>query len=196
MNFRRNIGVLVSALACAGAVSAQSSTVWDESLQGDLSSTGLQPTSLAMAAGANRILGVVGDGGLGVDRDYFSFTVPVGAVLSAVMLLNNTFVSGGASFIAIQAGPQVSVTPTGGGADALLGYGHYTTDQVNTDILPSIVFGPVSTLPSGVYSVWVQDTGGPAPYGFDFIMTAVPEPAALGMMLAGLVLVGSTRRRR
>jgi len=195
MKCRRNISVFISALACAGAVSAQAATVWDESIQGDLSSAGLLPTPLAMAVGSNRILGVVGDSGQGIDRDYFSFTVPVGSLLNAVMLLNSTLVSGSASVFAIQAGPQLTVTPTGAGADALLGFSHYTNDQIGTDILPSVVFGPVTTLPSGTYSVWVQETGGPASYGFDFIMTAVPEPAALGMMLAGLVLLGGAGRR-
>jgi hypothetical protein len=196
MKRRSSLGVLFCALACAGAVSAQSATAWDESLEGDLSSVGLQPTALAMTLGGNRIVGVVGDSGQGVDRDYFSFTVPAGATLSAVMLLNSTSVSGGASFFAMQGGPQVTVTPAGAGAEALLGFSHYTNDQIGADILPSVVFGPVSVLPSGTYSVWVQETGGPAAYGFDFILSAVPEPAALGMMLAGLLLLRGKRRPR
>lgn len=196
MNFSRGTRWIIVALACTGAVSARAATVWDESLQGELSADGLLPTPLAMTVGANRVAGVVGDSGQGIDRDYFNFTVPVGAALSAVMLLNSTSVSGGASFFALQAGPRLTVTPAGAGADALLGFSHYTNDQINSDILPSVVFGPVSVLPSGTYSVWVQETGGPAPYGFDFILTAVPEPAALGMMLAGLLLVGRARRPR
>lgn len=195
MNLSRIFRPLALVLVCTSALSAGAATVWDESINGDLSSNGLQPTSLAMAVGANRMVGVVGDSGQGVDRDYFSFTVPVGAVLGAIMLLDNTSVSGGASFFGIQAGPQVTVTPNGSGAAALLGFSHYSNDQINTDILPNIVIGPLSTLPSGTYSVWVQETGGPATYGFNFILSAVPEPTALAMMFAGLLVFVGTRRR-
>jgi hypothetical protein len=195
MNISRSIRCLALALACGSTLSAGAATVWDEAINGDLSNNGLQPTLLEMAVGANRMVGVVGDSGQGVDRDYFTFTVPVGAVLGSLMLLDNTSVSGGASFFGIQAGPQLTVTPTGSGASALLGFSHYSNDQINTNILPNIVIGPVSALPSGTYSVWVQDTGGPATYGFNFILSAVPEPTALATMLAGLLLFVSTRRR-
>ena len=171
--------VLLASLACAVAVAAQAANGWNESLAGDLSNSGRSPTPVAMAVGINRVLGTTGNSGQGIDRDYFTFTVPSGAKLTALNLLSNTAVSGGASFIGIQAGPQVTVTPSGGGVENLIGLGHYSNDQIGTDMLPAVLVGPTVEIGSGTYSVWVQDTGGPASYGFDFVIaattTAVPS---------------------
>ncbi len=145
------------ALLSMCAVAVQAATVWDENSNGDFSNDGLSPTSLVVFAGSNRVFGSTGNSGNGVDRDYFSFTVPVGATLTSIMLLNNTSVSGSASFIAIQAGPQLTVSPTGAGVENLLGFAHYGNDLIGTDILPFITF--TNALPSGIYSLWVQETG-------------------------------------
>jgi hypothetical protein len=145
--------------------------------------------------GANRILGSTGNGGQGVDRDYFRIIVPAGAALTSIMLLDNTSVSGGVSYIGIQAGPQVTVTTTGGGAENLIGSGHYGNDQIGADLLPSIKLGPPGPYAAGTYSVWVQDTGGPATYGFDFVIgpaaggnARVPALPGWGMVLLAALL--------
>lgn len=186
---------LTAAMVAIGCAATHAATVWDEDVDGDLSSNGRSPTSLAANLGSNRVQGVTGDSGQGVDRDYFTFSVPVGAELSSIMLSDATFVSGSVSFIAIQGGSQLTVTPTGIGAAALLAVGHYGNDQIGTDLLPAIKIGPAGSLPSGTYSVWVQETGGPASYGFDFVITQVPEPAHWGLMLVGLPLLLMIRRR-
>ncbi len=158
---------------------AAAATVWDEALNGDLSNNGLSPTPVAMASGHNVVLGTTGNQGAGVDRDYFTFTVPAGNALTSLTLLPNTSVSGAVSFIAIQPGPQLTVTPTGGGVEKLIALGHYGNDQIGTDLLPSIAVGTYpGSLAAGTYSVWVQDTGGIATYGFDFVLTPLPAAAA------------------
>jgi hypothetical protein len=166
-------------LVSLGAATAQAAIVWDEASNGDFSNDGLAPTAVTIGIGSNRVLGTTGNSGQGTDRDYFKLTVPTGAVLSAITLLPNTSVSGSVSFIGIQPGPQLTVTPTGGGVEKLIALGHYGSDQIGTDLLPSLEVSTKGPLPAGTYSVWVQDTGGPASYGFDFATSAVaPPPAA------------------
>jgi len=190
---RTTIGILALSLTCA--LPAQATTAWDESSNGDLSNDRLAPSVLGLGIGSNSVLGTTGDNGGGVDRDYFSFTVPDGTSLSAIQLLSNTSVSGGASFFAIEAGPLILTTPSGLGVENLLGFAHYTNGDVGSNILPLIAIRFSGALPSGTYAAWVQDTGGPASYGFDFQISAVPEPANVTMLLAGLALLGLARSR-
>jgi hypothetical protein len=173
------------------ALQAQAGTAWNEDTRGDLSNDGLAPTLVSMGVGNNDMLGTVGNAGLGVDRDYFSFNVAAGTRLTAINVNPGTQVSGGASFMALQVGPQITVTPTGGGAQALLGFTHYEDADVGHNILARIVSTSPAlggTLGPGTYSIWVQDTGGVVPYNFSFVITAVPEPATV--VLAGLGLLG------
>jgi hypothetical protein len=197
--------LVIVTLAGAHASPARAATVWNEAIEGDLSSNGLTPTPVAMSVGSNRVLGTTGDSGSGIDRDYFRFTVPTGATLTSILLLENTTVSGGASFIGIQAGAQVTVSPLGAGAEDLIALGHYGNDQIGTDLLPVIRIGSPVTLPAGTYSVWVQDTGGPASYGFDFQLTgggasvpalSVGGLSALAVLLALVARLSWPRPRR
>jgi hypothetical protein len=190
----------ITAALLAATATAQAATVWDESTRGDLSNNGLAPTALVTTVGHNLVLGTTGNDGSGIDRDYFSFTIPAGAALTELWLLPATSVSGGASFIGIQAGPQLTVTPSGGGIEAFYGFGHYDNSQIGSDILAALVGPAKAPVPAGTYAVWVQETGGPARYALDFVITsAVPEPAAalsLGLGLLGLVCRRFVLQRR
>lgn len=190
-------GISVAVL-CGNAIAAQAAMVWDEAANGDLSGNGLSPTTLTLAAGSNTVLGttgVPGNGSGGIDRDYFSFTVPTGMYLASIILRPETNVIGGVSFAAMQVGPQVTVNPdTGSPITSLLWYGHYDTSLTGADILGYL--GPGS-LPAGTYSMWVQDTGGGSTdYGFDLNVAPVPLPGAAGLLISGLAGLGVLRRRR
>ncbi len=196
-------GIAAALLAVAASAPAPAATAWDErpGAQGDLSDDRLSPTPVLMALGHNIVTGTTGDAGHGVDRDYFRFSVPTGTVLSSLMVMPTTSVSGSSSFIALQAGPQITVTPTGGGnLGDLYGLMHYENQHVGTDILPLLVGSAAKwPVPSGTYSVWVQETGGEVAYSLDFVITAVPEPASalsLGLGLFGLACRRFVLQRR
>lgn len=186
---------LIFAAALGGIGTARAATAWNGSTLGDLTDDGLAPSALQVADGHNAVLGSTGDDGLGIDRDDSSFTVSAGSVLRSLVPLGNTRVSGSASVIALQAGPQVTVSPNGAGADALLGFAHCGSDQIGTDLLPAIVFGHQGALPAGTHSAWMQETGGPVSYGFDLVTSAVPEPGAAARLLAGLCWGVAASRR-
>jgi hypothetical protein len=188
----------LTALALGASATVPAATVWDESLDADFSGDFAAPTALAFGLGSNVILGTTGDPGQGTDRDYFSFVVPEGAVLTSLILLDNTFVSGGVSFIGLQVGARFTRPFDQIQASDLLGFLHYDTGFVGRDML-SLIDGPFAGLPSGVYTAWVQDTGGgTAAYGFDFNVTAapVPLPGAVWLLASGALGLGALRRRR
>src|SRR5262245_30870240 len=122
----------------AVSVAAPAAVVWNEAVDGDLSGNGLSPSTLVFGLGSNEVLGSTGNPGTGVDRDYFSFVVPDGMMLTDIILLPNTFVSGGASFLGMQAGPQLTVTPSGSGAENLIGFVHYDNSMIGINLLPAI----------------------------------------------------------
>lgn len=184
--------IVAGLLALAGGTT-HATTVWDDATI-DLSNDRLAPTAITVALGHNVVRGLTGDAGSGVDRDYFSFTIPAGAQLSELWLLPATSVSGGSSFIGMQAGPQVTVTPTGGGIEAFYGFGHYDNSHIGSDILVTLVGPAKSPVPSGTYSFWVQETGGVVGYALDFVITpSVPEPAAAFSLALGICALACRR---
>lgn len=191
----------VAALATGPAMAAG----WDEAVNGDFSNDGLAPTAVTLQAGVTNVLGATGRAVSGgpVDRDYFTVVVPAGFVLESLVLEDGVSVIGGGSFLGLQSGPQVTVSPTGGTADGLLGWTVYTIDNVGSDLLFTMSLPALGSsgfdvpLPAGTYSFWVQETGvGVASYHFAFNVAAVPElPPALGLM-GGLALLAALKRRR
>ena len=191
----------VSLLAASAASSA--AVVYREVADGELSSSGLAPTLITIGAGSNQIFGGIGGGNGGFDRDYFVVTVPTTMQLTALRLLPNTSVVGGSSFIAVQAGNQVTVNPNAGSANGLLGWAHYRNSDVGTDILAKIgtgfgASGFTAPLGAGDYTFWLQVTGGGAvTYGLDLQLQQVPVPlpGALFSFTAALALLSSRRQR-
>jgi hypothetical protein len=184
----------------AGAV------IYNESVSGDLSNSGLTPTALTVAGGSNQVLGTTGTGAAGVDRDYFTFTVPAGLQLASITLLPGTAVGGAFSFIGMEAGNQLTLATNVAVANGLLGWDHYSAAEINTNILATMAVpangssGFTPPLGAGSYAFWIQDfNAGPLAYGFDFNIAAaaaVPEPAASWIFLAGLAFVGVVMGRK
>jgi hypothetical protein len=142
------------------ALPAVAATVWDESVDGDLSSNAAAPTPIAFALGSNVLLGTVS--GLPLDRDYITFTIPADQVLSHLNLLEldpdniafTAFNSGSTSFI-----------PSGSTNASFLSGIHITADDVGFDLMPFFDTRNVTTnsLPApslgpGTYCWLIQQT--------------------------------------
>jgi hypothetical protein len=198
----RSVVLLASALLYGAA--AHGDTIYNESVSGDLSNSGLAPALLTVSLGSNDLFGSTGKTGTTIDRDYFTFTVPQGMELTAITVLPGTQTLGklGESFIGIESGPEVTVSTAATDATGLLGWFHYSTGDIGEDILPLMgtsglgSTGFTGALPAGTYSFWVQEASvGTVPYGLEFTV-ATPEPASWTMLLTGLgLLVGKTARR-
>jgi hypothetical protein len=197
--------IILLASAFLYAIAAHGDTVYNESVAGDLSNSGLTPTLVTVSPGPNDLFGTTGKNATTgiIDRDYFTFTVPQGFLLTAITVLPGTQTLGtlGDSFIGIESGPEVTVSTAATTAAGLLGWDHYGTDDIGVNILPLMGMGAGATgftgpLPAGQYSFWVQEaSAGTVPYGLEFTV-ATPEPATWTMMLTGLAaLVGKTVRR-
>lgn len=137
-----------------------------------------------------------------MDRDYFTFTLGPNQFLTAIDVLPGT-VPIGLSFIGLQTGNQVTVSPAGPTAAGLLGWTHYSLGDVGTDILDNMSVpangstGFAGALGPGTYAVWAQEASpGIEPYSFNFVVSLVPEPSTWAMMLLGFGALGVAFRRR
>jgi len=186
-------------LACAFAPLASAAVVWNEDTDGDLSNNGLAPNFLTVVTGSNTVYGTTGNS----DYDNFSFTVAEGSLFTGLVLQDGTSVAGDLSFIGMQAGPAFTLPVPLTSAVGMLGWTHYDPTLIGVDLLPSMAVprfgssGFATPLPSGSYSLHVQDTsGGQAKYGLDIQISSVPEPAAGALALAGLLAVAGVAVRR
>jgi hypothetical protein len=174
------------------ASGAHAATVYDESINSDFTGNRALPTFVTFQFGPNDIFGETGSTSGVVDRDYFTFVIPSGYNLSAIIVLKTSLTAGGAAFFGLQSGPEVTVDPAAPNAALLLGYRHLAPIDINTDILPTMAVSPgaagfVPPLPAGQYSGWLQDSNvAPTVYGLRFYVTAVPEPGTIMLTLTGL----------
>ena len=189
----------VFALGFAAQVSA--SVIYNEATSGDLSGSGLTPTSAGtLSLGSNQIFGSTGTIGGVTDRDYFTISVPIGRQLSAIVEDTGTQ-SGHLSFIGIEAGPQLTLPTSATTAAGLLGWWHYFPADIGTNVLADMSIASMGSsgfsvpLGPGTYAFWVQDTStGTFAYAFD--LQVVPEPATYALVILGLgACVISLRRR-
>jgi hypothetical protein len=176
---------------------------YDESISGDLSNDGLNPTTITLQDGWNNIMGTTGRTGATVDRDYFTFTVPTNHIVSGFDELAGTQVGGAVSFLGLEWGPQVTSGTNPASAAGLLGWTHYSATPTNIDLLPLLQIpsdgssGFSGPLEAGTYSVWIQDFN-PAPinYGFSVQLSSVPEPSTYGIFAALLLGAAVMTRKK
>ena len=196
--------LLATALAACCALSAAANTVvFDEARDGDASDNRFTPTTVALGAGVNLISGFSGRSPTPDvhDLDYITFTVPEGYRLSSFAIANAN-VGGGFSFVAIEAGPIITIPADWQSIDTpLLGWAHFGTSSIGRDILEEIGMAPgavgfTGALPSGTYAMWIMElnTGDTFSYSFALGVTPVPAPSVAVLLIAFGTLAGRRGR--
>ena len=148
--------VLIVALAApAGAA-----VIWDEGSNGDLSSNPAAPSLIALSVGSNELLGTIN--GNPLDRDYITFTIPAGQVLTHLNLV--VFTPDNPAFTALNAG-STSYVPSGTTNANFLSGIHITSADAGFDLLPFFDTRNVTTnslpgpsLGPGTYCWMIQQT--------------------------------------
>lgn len=182
----------------AGA--AWADDVWDEFLDGDLSTDPGAPTPLVFGLGGNTVIGSVHSPD--DTRDYITFEVPDGMGLVALLQHQwedlDTGRPGNTGFHAINAG-STSFIPGNDTIGFFLGADHMSPVDPGTDLLPNLANANVGgtgfeiPLGPGTYSYLVQQTGTQnTGYTLEFVL--VPGPGGLAVVAVGAI--GLLRRRR
>jgi hypothetical protein len=207
----KTLSFTVGALSvlAASLVAVEARADYNESTQGDLSNANTTPTVIPVTVGSNVITGTTGtadgsQGTAGVDRDYFTITVPAGTVLSGIQ---QTAFSGAPAgdlvFFGVEPGTTftdpTTVTPT-----QVLGYVLFGSNSENTNVLPGMskgidtgtgaaTFGtPIGFTPplhAGTYTFWIQDDTAPTT-NYQFNFQIAPTSPALSSPFLALFAVG------
>ncbi len=177
------------------SLSAVAFVDYDESVDGDLSSDPANPTPVVFTQGRfNHIInGTVQASG--DTRDYLTFTIARGQILSRLVQRDYTDVlSGGGGdrgFHAIIAGDS-SLIPSGSNIGSFLGSNHLDPLPPGTDMLPALAAastgGSGFSLPlgHGTYTYHIQQTGNElTAYSVDFLIS--PEPSSFLLVAAGSI---------
>jgi hypothetical protein len=110
--------------------------------------------------------------------DYLTFTLPAGSELSSLTL--KSFAGPDRiAFIGIMNGGQFTESASNPTVENMLGWAHFGLGEVGDDLLPGIGegFGSqgfVPPLPSGTYSVWLQQQGGRTSYQLEWLVSSEP----------------------
>ena len=191
------LGIATLLLFLWTAVAASASVIWDEAIDGSLSTDRLATTDMGtLGIGSNDIIATLASG-IG---KFYSITIASGSELSA-LIVEDIDPGEGQSFIAVVSGAQFTVDPAAPDVTQLLGYVQYGTSDVGQDVLGSMGAGPGSqgfsgALGAGTYSFWArQGALDPETSDLNFVVTSLPEPS-FGLLLGvGLLLLNRRQRR-
>jgi Ca2+-binding RTX toxin-like protein len=166
-------------------------TDYNEAILGDLSDLPDAPTNLLLTSGNNFITGNTTNAP-SLDRDFFTFTVPEGATVSAIVLQSYRWGNGnqgtpgyGNSYFAVVEGSTFpSITDGSGFLVSKLIDNRTESNEVGQDLLESGVgtaLGGSSPgqLGPGNYAVWYQETANPTNYAFNIKLDGPPVPGTI-----------------
>lgn len=181
----------------------------------EISDDRLNPTFGGVLADGDNLVTATQEGESGEngvrDRDYFTFTVPDGKVLTGIFLedFTNENPTSPDGFLAIQTGDQITVDPFTGQADAgtdpllgalIYGFGTSATENLLETMAEGGIVDPATgfalpgfTTPlTGDVSVWLNQGAGPGTPTLRFVVEdevdpdPQPDPGTVGEILNGL----------
>lgn len=152
----------------------------------DLSDDRLNPTVISLSESLDTVSNCVK--GEPRDIDYFRFNIPVNSELSEIKLKNYEFEgSNNQAFLGIQAGTTFTEPASGTNVANLLGGLIFGAGNIGTNILPDMgnlggSQGFTPPLPTGDYTIWLNQTGPVSCATFQFITTTTDEcPSTLSL---------------
>lgn len=198
--FMKRMHVPVQASVVAGvligicAAPALADVVWDEDIDGSLSTDRFNTTDFGtLSQGSNNL---ICDTQSGISK-FFTFTIAEGEELAAI-ILDDWISEDDLGFLGVVQGDFFSVDPANPDVTQLLGYVHHGETFVGQDILPAMGQGPGSQgfsgpLGAGDYSFWIRQGGSElTTQDLNFVVT--PGPGALALL--GLGGFAARRRRK
>ena len=147
----------------------------NEGIDGDISSDPNAPTLLILAVGSNTVTGTTDNLTGTVDRDYVTFNVPPGHVLTGLTLIS--FAPNNLAFASFNAG-NTSFVPSGATAASFLAGIHVDGSMVAGNLMTFFVSSsvtgnslPAPNLGPGDYTFLMQQTSPlTTSYSLDFIL--------------------------
>jgi hypothetical protein len=164
-------------LVAAFASPSVAAVIHDESVDGDLSSSPAAPTPLVFALGGNTILGTTSNTSENpLERDYITFTLPLGWKLVGLNLL--AFSPDNIAFTAFNEGATSYIPSPITDTNFLAGI-HISGPDLGTDLMPKFVCCAVTTnslgvpeLETGTYSFIIQQASAVVTtYSLEFVVS-------------------------
>ena len=160
---------------------------YDESIDGELSNNQAGPTPITLSAGNNIIAGDTTNDPL--DRDFFTFVVPEGFIVSDIILQDYQWGDGdqsngnyGASYFAITEGNSFFSIDNDSAFEVSKLVDNFAAEgsEVGQDLLEPGVGDAASgnnrlgsgELGPGTYTVWYQETGANTTYAFNVVLAS------------------------
>ena len=181
------------------ASAAMSDVIWDEDIDGSLSTDRFNTTDFGtLSVGSNNM---IVDTVSGISK-FFTFTIAEGNTLGAA-ILDDWISEDDLGFLGIVEGDFFDVDPTNPDVTQLLGYVHHGDTFVGQDILPAMGQGPGSQgftgpLGPGTYSFWIRQGGAQlTTQDINWVVEgSTPVVPGVGGLAGLLGVVGVARRRR
>ncbi len=188
-----NMSVFAGAALLVASTAAAS--VYNESIDGDLSGDRFSPTHIIVDNGLNTVTMQVVDSASGGDRDYFTFSIGAGQSVDSIVVTDSFNPAGGfdsAGFVGLAFDRFFDFDPDAFTGPGLQGFVITDASVVGAESIGDLS-GGLTSLGAGDYSFWVQQTGEDLTE-ISLAINVVPSPSAMGLLAMG-GLVGVRRRR-